>query len=121
MVVVEDTETPVSITAGAGKDTIVTAGNNVSVDMNGGATKLVVNAGNVELNNYDAKTNAGEVDFTDELENTLLIGNVDATRAPSKLTAGLGNDTALGGASLLITVSTIQILSTGRRLMKLLR
>ena len=75
MVVVEDTETPVSITAGAGKDTIVTAGNNVSVDMNG-----------------------GEIDFTGELENTLLIGNIDVTRSPSKLTAGLGNDTALGGA-----------------------
>ena len=78
MAIVKGTSTPVNITAGKGKDTIVTSGNNVTVDMTGGATKIVANGGNVNLTNYDASTGAGiQVDEVSDIERAVSNGNIN--------------------------------------------
>ena len=59
LAIIESTEAPVNITAGAGPDSIVTAGQNVSVTLGDGATKIIPNAGNVSLENYNPATGAG--------------------------------------------------------------
>ena len=78
LAIVKSTSTPINITAGKGKDTIVTSGNNVTVDMTGGATKIVANAGNVNLTNYDAATGAGiQVDEVSNIERAVSNGNIN--------------------------------------------
>ena len=78
MVIVKDTKTPVNITAGTGDDTIVTAGNNVTVDLKGGATKIVPNGGNINVTNYDASTGAGiQVDGVSDIERAVQNGNIN--------------------------------------------
>ena len=78
LAIVKGTSTPVNITAGKGADTIVTSGNNVTVDMTGGATKIVANSGNVNLTNYDAATGAGiQVDEVSDIERAVQNGNIN--------------------------------------------
>ena len=59
LAIIKETSTPVNITTGAGKDTVVTAGSDVFMNMGIGAARIIANAGNVTLNNYNAATGAG--------------------------------------------------------------
>ena len=77
LAIIEGTEAPVNITAGNGNDSIVTAGQNVSVNLNGGATKIIPNAGSVSLENYNPATGAGiqANDYAD-LSRAIINGNI---------------------------------------------
>ncbi|MBQ7199693.1 MAG: hypothetical protein IJS29_10565 [Selenomonadaceae bacterium] len=77
LVIVEETEAPVNITAGTGSDSIVTAGNNVKINMNGGATKIIPNSGNVEVENYDPTSKAGiQIDSVSDITRALQSGSI---------------------------------------------
>ena len=59
-VIVESTTAPVTITGGAGNDTLITQGENVIFDMSeGGADLIIATGGKTTLENYDPETDAG--------------------------------------------------------------
>lgn len=65
LVIVEGTHAKVGITASDDSDTIVSAGKNVTVNLNGGDTKIFARDGKIALKNYDAETGAGLVTDSD--------------------------------------------------------
>ena len=95
LVIIKGTTAPVNITTASNKDTIVTSGGDVLVDM-AGAAKIIPNSGNVTLNNYNSENGAGiQVNSTADIQRAIENGNIslsDGKITFGDTTVNLGNE-----------------------------
>ena len=91
LVIVEDTDAKVNITASKGEDSIFSEGKNVTVNLdNGGNTWLFVQGGKMTLEGYDYTTGAGFNDHYDDMLSEIVnkIASKEITFDDGKLSMG---------------------------------
>ena len=98
LIIVKETSAEINIVASRGKDTIVTAGFNVSIEMSNGATKIVPNSGNITLNNYNSGIGAGiQINDAADIKRAISNGNINFGNGQisfGNTTVNFGNENA---------------------------
>lgn len=94
--VIENTDAIVSLRGGAGKDSVVSKGEDVTFDMvKGGKDRVIATDGKVTLDNYQTGTNAGVKVTTEQLNEGIQFstGKVKLGTAENAPEVVIGNDT----------------------------
>ena len=98
LVIIKGTTAPINIFAASSKDTIVTAGGDVLVNMANGAAKIVPNGGNITLQNYDATAGGGvQLNGTADIGKAIANGNIqlgngELTFGSTKIKFGINDE-----------------------------